>query len=633
MKRLTENTAVKIASVIISYALAVILCVSAAATGIMVYYKFYFSNEETVKKEIMTDMAHSETYYALQIWYWEGADLEEYYSDKNVYYKIHDIRNDKTYTNYNGEAYIATAKGEYYDDLARSEVDPKTGKAIWYSAEERVATCEIFVAEKMSNNDRFSVILKIIELGFRLEYAVIFITLISLICLISLWCFSFCGAGKKSGGRVELGFLDKIPFDFATAAVTAAAVLSVIIIANINDFSELIIVFLVASADYFIGLLYLLSLAVRIKTKTLIKNNIICYVLRYIVKQLKKFGEWLRFVFSGVGLIHKTIIILTAIIVVEFFTVVMCFNIFYYFDRDLFIIGLILINIVFILVCLYLAVVMQRIKSGGEKIAGGELEHKIDTKYMIGDFKDFSESLNNINEGLQNAVNEKMKSERFKTELITNVSHDIKTPLTSIINYVDLIKKENCDNEKIKEYVGVLDRHSLRLKKLVEDLVEASKASTGNLSVDLMPCDVGVLLNQALGEFEEKLAKTGVTPIINLSEKPIKILADGRHLWRIFDNLLNNVCKYALLGTRVYIDVANNGDNAVITFRNISRYELNISSDELMERFVRGDSSRNTEGSGLGLSIAKSLTELQNGNMSLSVDGDLFKVTLTFKII
>ena len=234
---------------------------------------------------------------------------------------------------------------------------------------------------------------------------------------------------------------------------------------------------------------------------------------------------------------------------------------------------------------------------------------------------------------MQNAVNEKMKSERMRTELITNVSHDIKTPLTSIINYVDLIKKEKPENEKIKEYIGVLDRQSVRLKKLIEDLVEASKASTGNLTVNLAECEAGVLLSQTVGEFDERLKNAGLTPVLNIPEEPVKIMADGRHLWRVFENLTGNVCKYSMPGTRVYMELVKRDGKAVITFKNISKYELNISGEELMERFVRGDKSRNTEGSGLGLSIARSLTELQKGEMRIEVDGDLFKVTLTFDAV
>ena len=202
-----------------------------------------------------------------------------------------------------------------------------------------------------------------------------------------------------------------------------------------------------------------------------------------------------------------------------------------------------------------------------------------------------------------------------------------------IINYSDLIGKEPCDNEKITEYAEVLHRQSERLKRLIEDLVEASKASTGNLEVLLAPCEVGVLLNQATGEYEQRLQQCQLELVTKQPEMPVKIMADGRRLWRVFDNLLNNICKYSQPGTRVYITVEAVDGNAVIAFKNTSRDALNISSEELMERFVRGDAARKSEGNGLGLSIAKSLTDLQNGTMALTVDGDLFKAVLTFPII
>ena len=223
-----------------------------------------------------------------------------------------------------------------------------------------------------------------------------------------------------------------------------------------------------------------------------------------------------------------------------------------------------------------------------------------------------------------------MKSERFRTELITNVSQDIKTPLTSIVNYVDLLEKEEPENEKVREYVDVLSRQSARLKKLIDDLIEASKASTGNLSVNPERIELGVLLDQSAGEYGEKLSAAGLELVVSKPEHPVTVLADGRHMWRIFDNLLNNIVKYGQPGTRVYLDLAAAEGQATVTFRNISRSRLNISGEELMERFVRGDSSRNTEGSGLGLSIALSLVRLQRGEMDLNVDGDLFKVTLKF---
>ena len=231
------------------------------------------------------------------------------------------------------------------------------------------------------------------------------------------------------------------------------------------------------------------------------------------------------------------------------------------------------------------------------------------------------------------AVEERMKSERFKSELITNVSHDIKTPLTSIINYVDLMQAEQIDNPKVQEYLAVLDRQSKRLKKLTNDLVEASKASSGAIQVHFEDVDACELLQQATGEYSERLAASALTPVFSLPEHPVYIHADGALLWRVIDNLLSNICKYALPGTRVYLSAETNGETLTISAKNISRAALNIPPDELMERFVRGDSSRNSEGSGLGLSIARSLTTLMGGTFDLEIDGDLFKAKLSFPII
>ena len=224
-----------------------------------------------------------------------------------------------------------------------------------------------------------------------------------------------------------------------------------------------------------------------------------------------------------------------------------------------------------------------------------------------------------------------MKSERMRTELITNVSHDIKTPLTSIINFVDLMKKPHSDEEG-EEYLAVLDRQSQRLKRLIDDLMDMSKASSGNMSLELVKIDGAETVNQALGEFADKLERAGLTPVFRHPEEPVLIRADGKHLWRVLSNLLGNAVKYALPDTRLYIDLMELQGNGVIAIKNISREQLNVDAEELMERFVRGDASRNTEGSGLGLNIAKSLTELQGGQMHLTVDGDLFKVTLIFPL-
>ena len=278
----------------------------------------------------------------------------------------------------------------------------------------------------------------------------------------------------------------------------------------------------------------------------------------------------------------------------------------------------------------WLVLAFRRLQEGGRELAAGNLDYQVSLDALKGPFRSHGEDLNRIRDAIQANLEERMKAQRMKTELITNVSHDIKTPLTSIVSYVDLLKKQSMPTDEAKEYLEVLDRQSARLKKLTEDLVEASKASTGNLPVNLARTDVNVLLAQSAGEYQERLKARGLTLVLTPAEGNPAILSDGRLLWRVFDNLLSNIQKYAQPGTRVYLSCQTDADRVTILFRNISASPLNISADELMERFVRGDEARSTEGSGLGLSIAQDLTRLQGGTFDLAIDGDLFKVRLAF---
>lgn len=272
----------------------------------------------------------------------------------------------------------------------------------------------------------------------------------------------------------------------------------------------------------------------------------------------------------------------------------------------------------------------QAVRDGAGRIVGGDPDCRIDTAGMIPELRDHAAQLNDLGSAISSAVEERLKSERFRTELITNVSHDLKTPLTSIINYVDLMKKEEIPNPKIQSYLEVLDRKSQRLKKLTEDLVEASKASSGSLAVIKSRLGICQLVEQAAAEYYEKFAQKELEIISTLPGGEVYVEADGRHLWRVLDNLLSNCFKYALEGTRVYLDVSRRDGWMKLTIKNISREKLNIAPDQLMERFVRGEDSRTTEGSGLGLSIARSLTELQGGSFCLEIDGDLFKAIISF---
>ena len=291
--------------------------------------------------------------------------------------------------------------------------------------------------------------------------------------------------------------------------------------------------------------------------------------------------------------------------------------------------GILLRMGIVLLATVYLASSFGTLLAGARRMCDGDLGTKVDDKMLVGCFREFADSLNGLSDAALVAAREQLKSERMRTELITNVSHDIKTPLTSIINYVDLLQYPHTPEQE-KEYLAVLSRQSARMKKLIDDLMEMSKAASGSLPVEITQVDAGEAINQALGEFADKLAAADLTPVFRQPEEPILMMADGRLAWRAMSNLLSNAVKYALPGTRLYIDLSRAGSNVMISMKNISREQLNVSADELMERFVRGDTSRNTEGSGLGLNIAKSLMELQKGQLQLLVDGDLFKATLIF---
>ncbi|MCR5620128.1 MAG: HAMP domain-containing histidine kinase, partial [Lachnospiraceae bacterium] len=273
---------------------------------------------------------------------------------------------------------------------------------------------------------------------------------------------------------------------------------------------------------------------------------------------------------------------------------------------------------------------LNRLAKGAKRMAEGNLSSPVDTKHMLYDFKTIGNCINSTGEGLEIALADRMKSERFKTELISNVSHDIKTPLTSIISYVELLKEQPEGEPANREYLETLERQSVKLKKLLEDLIEASKASTGNLKAELEPCNVNTVLHQVIGEYQEKLSASELDLRVSVPEEPISIMADTKHLQRVLDNLFVNVSKYSQPGTRVYVNLSAGTDEAAIEIKNTSKESLNMTSDELLERFARGDSSRGSEGNGLGLNIAQSLMELMNGKLKLVVDGDLFKVILLF---
>ncbi len=369
-------------------------------------------------------------------------------------------------------------------------------------------------------------------------------------------------------------------------------------------------------------LLFLCAFSAQCKAGTVLRGSLIARCCRLLWRIVRAACRSLYRIAVGLPLIWKTALLTLAVFFIE---AILFVGSTYGPNSGIFL----MIKLVEYLVILYIALNLRILQRGGENMADGDFSQNIDTKRLIGDFKRYGQRMNDLRSGMEQAVQEQTRAERMKTELITNVSHDIKTPLTSIVNYVDLLQKEDVQSEAAREYIAVLDRQSRRLKKLTEDLVEASKASSGALPVDLQPTDVSVLFDQIVGEYQDRLADCRLTLVARPPEQAVSVYADGKLLSRVMDNLVSNICKYALEDTRVYAVAACDEEHVTISFKNVSRAELNISPDELMERFVRGDASRHTEGSGLGLSIAGSLVQLMGGTFHLSIDGDLFRADIT----
>lgn len=368
-----------------------------------------------------------------------------------------------------------------------------------------------------------------------------------------------------------------------------------------------------------------LSLVRRIKAGTLWKNSLIRKVLKWIGKCSGKLADFARAFSRNTAEKIKVLLVGGAFLFLQFLIIGCVFS-----GAGVFLLALMAVDVAVMIFAIRKADGLDLIMDGLKKISDGELQYKIKTDTLTGKQKVMAEYINNIGSGLDAAVENSLKKERMQTELITNVSHDLKTPLTSIINYVDLMKRENPTDPKIQEYLRILDEKSQRLKVLTEDVVEASKASTGNIKLEMNDIDFVEMVQQVIGEFEEKFQEKNLTMMVHFTDEPSIIYADGQRMWRVLENVFGNVVKYAMEGTRVYAEISNRNKKVTFSLKNISAQPLNISADELTERFIRGDVARNTEGSGLGLSIAKSLTELQGGEFKLYLDGDLFKVMITF---
>ena len=449
----------------------------------------------------------------------------------------------------------------------------------------------------------------------------IYAIIVSTIALIIIAIYLIWSIGHKEGEvGITLNSIDKIPYEilvFVCLMILSIALAVVVNMGGTINYVILLVGFLGYLVCYAMCAVIGVTTIKRIKAKKFIKSFLIYKIGKFCFDKIQ---GWLRTI-NQKATENKRI-----------FWYYLLFIIISIMLASLFYTGIAIILLIGFWIWAYYQIKkyileQEKIKNALKDIYEGKSNDvHLNESELKGALKEMAIYVNDIASGFSNAINESLKSERLKTELITNVSHDIKTPLTSIINYVDLLKKENIQDEKVKEYIDILDKKSQRLKKLTEDLVEASKVSSGNVKLNLENINIKELFNQTIGEFKDRFEEKNLIIETTIPNDNIKINADSRYLYRIIENLFSNITKYALEGSRVYIDIIEKEKIVDISIKNISKDKLNISSDELMQRFVRGDKSRYTEGSGLGLSIAKSLTELQGGTFDIIIDGDLFKV-------
>ncbi|MBP5151944.1 MAG: HAMP domain-containing histidine kinase [Lachnospiraceae bacterium] len=466
------------------------------------------------------------------------------------------------------------------------------------------------------------------------------ISIIGFIVLAVLIVFEEKKAHSYPGAADDLKDFDRLPIEvsalFFIILVIVLYLGEMLLMRNMfghgGDFSEYIIpLSVMLAADLFVMLLFVYGFVRRIICGNLLKGSFFAMAFPVVSRFFKKIYRRFWKAYDSAGVAVRT---WTAYVFFMILNIFMGSMILFGEHPTVYLVILLVFDIVVGVVLFNRAMERKNIVDGIRRINDGDYDYQIDDRRMHGDNKDFADAVNNIGKGIKTAVETNIKDEKMKADLITNVSHDLKTPLTSIINYVDLLKRENIEGEKARKYISILDEKSQRLKQLTFDLVEASKVSSGNITLDMNRIDFNELLNQAIGEFEERFEERGLTLIKNVQGQEFFINADPARLWRVIENLFNNICKYALQDTRVYLDlvilVAGGVKSVNMSVKNISGQQLNIPAEELTERFIRGDVSRSTEGTGLGLSIAKSLTLAQGGDFRIYLDGDLFKVTITF---
>lgn len=599
-----------------------------AVSGIIKDRKEYFATIQT-----SLDTPNIE-YFARNKETGEVVTNREDYNGTNSLEILEDFKSREHYVKGNGDSALLYENGrvqvDYYGGLESRYYNYYYGEGVDYTDQYEVYVAlrdELVPGDSFYTNklqiDRALAIKEKVYVGLVIGIAIAIIAGL-------LW-LSVVGQGEKKG-KIYLNVFDKLPFEVQTMLYIPA--LFIVFIGSAFALDRVLSKEWLpyGGSPFEIGVIvFNFMLVIAVSLTVLFISSIVKHIKNGSWKQyilIVRLGHWLimnmtegtlPFVVIGVILIY---LVLSGIGILTF---LMGFGIM----SLLAFMGLVCLNIGVALISIKLVVDYMQIAKGIKKVAVGDLKAKVELKYTLPAMKETANALNHIGDGLESAVTDALRSERFKTELITNVSHDLKTPLTSIISYIDLLKEEPIDNSTAREYIGILDERSNRLKQLVEDLVEASKAATGNVKAELMPTRIDQLVIQSVGEYTDRLEERHLNIVFNKVEE-VMVPIDGRHMCRVIENLLSNVCKYAMPYTRVYIDVYNLQNKACVVIKNISKEQLAIEAEELLERFVRGESSRTTEGSGLGLAIARSLVEVQGGGLGLEVDGDLFKVVIEF---
>ncbi len=641
MKELTSRVWLKVSAFILTVIFILLSCGGVIAIYCAIATGIYTTSQDIYKDDWFNSMIHSDMSDVMLLYANGENNIYTPIRSENIsYFEIKDHTSGEILSYY-GEKdpssrlykrnYLLRTVYDSYSKMYFNEIYRVDTFGSEPDENEKYLSVSLSLLSPLTANDKYSFISGFVDIAYSVRYALFPLTVFCLICSVIGFVYLMYASGRQRGtAEIKPGFGVKIPFDLFLALVGGVFIFALYLLGEIGLFIEpqdivVIVIYITAGISVLLGLC--MSVAARIKMNTLFKNTVVYIIIHFIYRVFRKIFRILKVFTLNLNLFIRTV----GVLAVVFFADLLLTIIF----RESYITVFLwfLLKFCEAFVILFCVFMFNRLSRGAHTLANGNLSEKIDTSNLILDFKKHANDLNSISDGMETAVNERLKSERMKTELITNVSHDIKTPLTSIINYSDLISKEDTENKKITEYSTVLQRQSQRLKRLIEDLIEASKASTGNLDVKLNAIGINVFLNQALAEYRDKFKQNALTVITNLPKDSFSIMADGRRLWRVFDNLMNNICKYSLYGTRVYISLEKHNDNVRITFKNTSKDELNIPPNELLERFTRADTSRNTEGNGLGLSIAQSLTELQGGKMHIVTDGDLFKAILDFPIV